>query len=69
MIDSDFGMGENYYPQVFLDDCKYVTKERKINNYIIDCVKMSSDSDEETLLEKIQKEKNSEYEENSDEEN
>ena len=53
----------------FLDDCKYVTKERKINNYIIDCVKMSSDSDEETLLEKIQKEKNSEYEENSDEEN
>ena len=69
MIDSDFGTGENYYPQVFLDDCKYVTKERKINNYIIDCVKMSSDSDEETLLEKIQKEKNSEYEENSNEEN
>ena len=41
---------------------------KKINNYITDDVEISSDSDEETLSEKIQMEKNSDYEENSDEE-
>ena len=40
---------------------------KKINNYITDDVEISSDSDEETLSEKIQMEKNSDYEENSDE--
>ena len=70
-------MNKTYYPQVFL-----VIKEKKIHKYIIDDVKISSDSDEETLgknsdckknsdeeiLEKIQMEKNSD-EENSSEEN
>ena len=41
---------------------------KKINNYITDDVEISSDSDEETLSEKIQMEKNSDYEENYDEE-
>ena len=41
---------------------------KKINNYITDDVEISSDSDEETLSEKIQMEKNCDYEENSDEE-
>ena len=63
MLDSVFVTGNNYYPQVFLEECKYAIKEKKIHNDIIDDVKLLSDSDEETLLEK-----NSGYEENSDEE-
>ena len=53
---------------MFLEECKYVIEENKIHNYIIDDVEISSNSDEETLLKKIQMEKNSDYEENSNEE-
>ena len=63
MLDSVFITGNNYYPQVFLEECQYAIKEKKIYDDIIDDVKLLSDSDEETLLEK-----NSGYEENSDEE-
>ena len=73
MVDSVNKTGENYSLQVFLEECKYVIKEKKIPKYIIDDVKFSSDSNEEnsnegTLLEKSQMEKNSDYEENSNEE-
>ena len=57
MLDSIVKTVKNYYPQVFLEECKYVIKEKKINKYIIDGVEISSDSHEETLLEKIQIEK------------
>ena len=53
LLDSVFRTGKNYYPQVFLEECKNCDYEEK--------------SDEKTL-EKVQKEKNSEKE-NSDEEN
>ena len=39
-----------YYPQVFLKECKYVFKEKKMSKYITDDVEISSDeenSDEE----------------------
>ena len=52
----------------FLEECKYVVKEKKIHDYTIDDVDISSDSDEQALLEKIQMEENPDYEENSDEE-
>ena len=65
LLDSIFRVGKNYYPQVLLEEYKYVIKEKNIHSYIIDDVEISSDSDEETLLEKIQMEKNSDYEENS----
>ena len=52
----------------FLEECKYVVKEKKIHDYTIDDVDISSDSDEQALLGKIQMEKNPDYEENSDEE-
>ena len=45
LIDSVFRTGKDYYPQVFLEECKYVVKEKKIPNYIIDNVEISSDSD------------------------
>ena len=68
LLDSIFRIGKNYYPQVLLEEYKCVIKEKNIHSYIIDDVEISSDSDEETLLEKIQMGKNSDYEENSDEE-
>ena len=48
MIDSVFRTSGNYYPQVFLEECKYVVKERKIHDYIIDNIEtLSDDSDRE----------------------
>ena len=45
MINSAFRTDKNYYPQVFLEECKYVVKEKKIPKYIIDNIEISSDSD------------------------
>ena len=53
---------------MFLKECKYVIKETKIYNYITNDLEISSSSDETILLEKIQIEKSSDYEEKSDEE-
>ena len=53
MNNSAYRTGKNYYFQVFLVECKYVIKEKKNHNYVIDNVKISTDSDEKTLLEKI----------------
>ena len=50
---------------MFLEECKYAIKEKKIHNQTIDDdddVKASF-SDEKTLLEKIQTGKSSDYEE------
>ena len=62
MIDSVFGTGNNYYPQVFLEECKYVVK-KEVSKYIIEDIEISSDSKE-----KYSDKKNS-AEENFDEEN
>ena len=47
LIDSVFGKDKNYYPQVFLEKCKYDVKEKKIPMHIIDDIEISSDLDEE----------------------
>ena len=47
MIDSIFRTDKNYYPQVFLEEYKFAVKEKKIPNYIIDDIEISSDSDRE----------------------
>ena len=57
LLDSVYKKDNRYYPQVFLEKCKYVVKEKRIHNYIIDDGKISFDSDEEDLLKKIQMEK------------
>ena len=44
MIDYFFRTSKNYYPQVFLEECKYLVKEKKIPKYIIDDTEISSDS-------------------------
>ena len=64
LIDSVFRTGKSYYPQVFLEECKYVVKEKKIPNYIIGNVEISSDSDRENSNEENSGEENS-NEENS----
>ena len=65
LIDPVFSAGKNYYPQIFLQECKYIIKEKKISNYIIDDVEITNeknsdeedsgekDSDEEDLIMKI----------------
>ena len=44
LIDSSFRVNKNYYPQVFLEECKHLVKEKKIPKYIIDDTEISSDS-------------------------
>ena len=68
LLDSILKTDKKQYPQVFLKECKYVIKETKIYNYITNDLEISSSSDETILLEKIQIEKSSDYEEKSDEE-
>ena len=45
MLGSVYKKDKNYYPQVFLEECKHVIKEKKksIKNFITDDVEISSD--------------------------
>ena len=46
LIEPVFKMGKNYYPQIFLEECKqYVVKENKISKFINDELEICS-SDE-----------------------
>ena len=48
MIDSLYRKDKNYYPQVFLEECKYVVKEKKMTEYVNDEIEFSyDDSDRE----------------------
>ena len=50
LIDSVFRTVKNCYPQVFLEECKYVVKEKKMPKYFTDKEEISRDeenSDEE----------------------
>ena len=77
MIAYVFRKGKNYYPQMFLEECKYVVKEKRIPNYIDGGIKISSNldrknsdkenSDKETFNEETSDEEDSD-EKNSNEE-
>ena len=67
LIDSVFRTGKNFYPQVFLQECKCVVKGKKIPKYIIDNIEIFSDSEEGNSDEDNSDEENSD-EENYDEE-
>ena len=59
MIDLVYRTSKNYYPWVILEECKYVTKEKKMSEYITDDIEMcSDDSDEETSNKESFNEKN-----------
>ena len=68
LIKSVFKTGKNHYPQVFLEECKYVIKEKKTPEYITDNVEISSDSEREDFDEGNSNQENSD-EENSDKKN
>ena len=52
LIHSVFRRGKNYDPQVFLEEYKYVIKEKTIPKYVIDDIEISTDSDKENFDEK-----------------
>ena len=59
MIGSVYRTGKNYYPQVFLEESKYVVKEKKAAEYITGDIEISSDdSDEESYDEENSNEEN-----------
>ena len=47
MLDSVIKANKKYYPQTFLEECKYVQEKIKNENYIDDDLKSDSDSNEE----------------------
>ena len=61
-------MGKNDRPELFLEECKYVVKEKMIVKYIINNIEIYSDSDRKNFDEESSGKENS-NEENSDEEN
>ena len=65
LTNSVFGTGRNYYPQVLLEECKYIVRKRCP---ITDDIEICSDSDRENPDEETSNEENSE-EENVDEKN
>ena len=74
LIDSVFRTAKNYHPQVLLEECKYIVKEKKMREYITDCVEIyTDDSDRDNSDEENFNEENSDKEkfdeENFNEEN
>ena len=63
LINSVIRSGENYYPQVFLEEYKYVVEEKKAEKkmpeFITDNIEISSDSDREDSDKEISSEENS----------
>ena len=47
MLDSVVKDGKKYYPQVFLEECKYVKRKNKMFNYINDDLEMTSSEDDD----------------------
>ena len=45
ILDSVIYTCENYYPQIFLEECKYVKKKIKTENYIDNELESESDID------------------------
>ena len=46
LIDSAFKMSKTYYPEVLLEECKYIVKEKEVTRHIIeDRDILSDDSD------------------------
>ena len=44
MIDLLSEMGKDHFPQLFLEECKYIVKERKVNRHITRDLETSSDN-------------------------
>ena len=53
-----FRTDKDYYAQVFLEEFKYFVKDKKIPEYIIEDIEISSDFDRETSEEESSNEEN-----------
>ena len=62
MINSVFRKGKNYYLQVFVEEYKYVVREKWMPGYITDNIEISSDSDREDSDEEDFNKENSDVE-------
>ena len=49
MLDSAIESDEKYYPQPFLEECKYVQEKTKFDNYIDEELDRDSDNDSEYI--------------------
>ena len=59
LIDSVHRKDKDYYPQVLLEECKYVVKERKMSKFVTDDIEISSnDSNRENSDEQNPNEEN-----------
>ena len=67
LVDSVFRTDENYYPQMFLEECKCVREKKMLEHITNEIEIFSDDSDREDSDEKNSNEQNCD-EENSDEE-
>ena len=47
MLDSVIESGEKYYPQTFLEECKYIQEKIKFENYFDEELDSDSDNDNE----------------------
>ena len=50
MLDSVVKLGKKYYPQVFLEECKYIKRKNNMFNYINDDLEMTSSDDDDDEL-------------------
>ena len=47
MLDSVVKVGKKYYPQVFLEECKYVKRKNEMFHYINDDLEMTLSDDDD----------------------
>ena len=51
LIDSVYRKNKNYYPKVFLEECKYIVRKQNMSNHIANDINISSyDHDQEALI-------------------
>lgn len=50
MVESVYKSNKNYYPQAFLEECKYKIIEKEIKSFIEDDLESSDESEEKKIL-------------------
>ena len=50
MVESVYKSSKNYYPQAFLEECKYKMIEKEIKSFIEDDLESSDESEEKKIL-------------------
>ena len=58
MLESVVKVGKKYYPQVFLEKCKYVKRKNKTFNYINDDLEMNLSDNDDALFSESDRESN-----------